>query len=340
MLALFLVACLADQPDICAERMVPGPCDQMRAQDWIAARDDLVLAEWTCDRIAARVTPLPVIELAPGVFIHKGRHELANPDNAGDHANIGFVVGSDSVAVIDAGGTRQIGERLYAAIRAQTDLPIDWLVLTHMHPDHIFGASVFHEAGARVIAHDRFPAALAARAETYVASLRREAGAALAIGSDIVFPDETIGGTRMIDLGNRELSLEAHPVAHTDNDLTVLDSTTGIWWLSDLLFHEHLPSIDGSVLGWLALLDDLASRPVAGVVPGHGGPLLPWPEGADPMRAYLEALVAQTRAALARGESLSEAQRHLGQDLRGDWALFDDFNARNATVVYLELEWE
>jgi quinoprotein relay system zinc metallohydrolase 2 len=340
MLALFILACLADQPDICAERMVPVACSESQARDWIAARANLALADWRCDRITARIEPLPVIEVAPGLYVHTGRHELADAQNAGDLANIGFVIGDAGVAVIDAGGSREVGERLLAAVREQTSLHIDWLVLTHMHPDHILGASVFRDAGARVIAHARFPDALGARADPYMDSLRREVGDAHTIGSEIVFPDETVQDLRHIDLGNRRLTLEAHPVAHTDNDLSVLDEATGIWWLSDLVFDEHLPSIDGSGPGWLALLEVLADRPVEQVIPGHGGPLLPWPEGAGPMRAYLQALATQTRAALDRGESLSVAVQHLGQDLRGDWHLFDAFNTRNATAFYLELEWE
>ena len=94
-------------------------------------------------------------EIAPGVFVHQGLHELPDASNAGDEANIGFVIGRDAVAVIDAGGSRQVAEGLYAAIRARTDLPIDWLILTHMHPDHVLGASLFREAGATLVGHAR-----------------------------------------------------------------------------------------------------------------------------------------------------------------------------------------
>jgi quinoprotein relay system zinc metallohydrolase 2 len=281
-----------------------------------------------------------VTEVAPGVFVHRGRHELPTPANAADQANLGFVVGAEAVAVIDAGGSRAVGEGLHAAIRARTDLPIRWLVLTHMHPDHTLGASVFAEAGATVIGHARLPAALAARADSYAATLLREAGPALGIGSEPVPPDETVADVRVLDLGGRRLRLEAQPTAHSDNDLTVLDEATGAWFLGDLVFAGHLPTIDGSVLGWLALLDALEAREAAFAVPGHGPPRLPWPEGAAPMRAYLEALVAETRAAIARGDSLGEAVPRLGAGLRGDWALFDAFNQRNATAAYRELEWE
>jgi quinoprotein relay system zinc metallohydrolase 2 len=342
MIGLMVGICLAAQPAVCVTRLLPGPCVEAeapaRAAAWAAARPGLVVGDTRCAPFGPAV--LPVTEVAPGVFVHQGRHELPGPENAADQANIGFVLGEDAVAVIDAGGSRTVGEGLYAAIRARTDLPIRWLILTHMHPDHTLGASVFAEAGATVIGHARLPAALAARADSYAATLLREAGPAFAIGSEPVPPAETVEGTRRLDLGGRVLRLEAHPTAHTDNDLSVVDEATGAWFAGDLVFAGHLPTIDGSVLGWLALLDELAGREVAFAVPGHGPPRLPWPGGAAPMRAYLEGLVAETRAAIARGESLGEAVRRLGTGLRGDWALFDAFNARNATAAYRELEWE
>lgn len=342
MIELFALVCLAAEPDICAERLLPGPapCEATRAAAWVAARPGLTLAGARCAELSAEVAPLAVEEVAPGVFVHPGRHELADAENAGDQANLGFVFGTDAVAVIDAGGSRQVAEALYAAIRARTDAAIDWLVLTHMHPDHTLGASLFKEAGATVIGHARLGDALANRAESYAAALTREAGGAVAIGSEIVLPDAVVAERRELDLGGRVLELEAHPTAHTDNDLTALDAATDTWFMGDLVFAEHLPAIDGSVLGWLAVLDALERRPAARIVPGHGPASLPWPDGAAPMRGYLEALVAETRAALAAGESLSEATRHLGEDLRDDWRLFEAFNTRNATTAYRELEWE
>ena len=46
------------------------------------------------------------------------------------------------------------------------------------------------------------------------------------------------------------------------------------------------------------------------------------------------------RKAIAAGVPLSEAVKTAGQSERTNWALFDDFNERNATVAYAELEWE
>lgn len=341
MIELLMDLCLAAAPDQCARHLLPGACVAARAEDWVAARPDLTLRGWSCAD-PATLPALGVTEIAPGVFVHTGLIELASPANAGDQANLGFVIGADAVAVIDAGGSRQVAEALYAAIRARTALPVRWLILTHMHPDHTLGTEFFSEAGARVIGHARLPDALLNRSDSYEQAAVRTMGPLEALGAATVVPDETVepGAPREIDLGGRALRLEAWPTAHTDNDLTVLDTATDSWFLGDLVASRHTPSMDGSVLGWLDLLSTLQARPAARVVPGHGPASLPWPGGADATRVYFEGLVAETRAALADGESLGEASAHVGADLRGDWLLFDDFNARNATAIYRELEWE
>ncbi len=92
-------------------------------------------------------------EAVPGVFVHRGKVEEPNPANVGDVSNIAFVVGSRSIAVIDAGGSRKVGEEIYLAIRERSALPITHLILTHMHPDHVLGAEPLREAGAAIIGH-------------------------------------------------------------------------------------------------------------------------------------------------------------------------------------------
>jgi hypothetical protein len=63
---------------------------------------------------------LPVQEVAPGVFAHAGSIALMSEENQGD---IGFVIGGKGVAVVDTGGSVEVGRRLLAAIRSRTDKP-------------------------------------------------------------------------------------------------------------------------------------------------------------------------------------------------------------------------
>ena len=269
--------------------------------------------------------------------MHKGRHAEATTENRGDLANTGFVIGREGVAVIDAGGSAAVASDLLRAIRARTDLPINWLILTHMHPDHILGASVFAEAGATLIGHPNLPAAIAARAEFYLTANRRLIGDAFA---GTTAPVQIQPAPARIDLGSRILRLEPHATAHTDNDLTVLDEETGTWFLGDLLFVDHLPAVDGSVRGWMSVVAAAAEHQVARVVPGHGPVAVEWPASAEPMMAYFKALVDSIRQAIANDVTMLDAVEQAAGTRDPRWLLFETFHPRNATTAYRELEWE
>lgn len=293
--------------------------------------------------LAARPTrsgePLAVHEVAPGLFVHVGVHEEFAPGNRGGIANLAFVVGRDSVAVVDAGGSPAQARDLAAAIRARTDRPIGHLVLTHHHPDHVMGAVVFREAGARIWGHARLEAALADRFALYRAAMERLLGPAIE-GAEPVAVDApvAIGEIARLDLGGRVLELRAWPTAHTDCDLTVHDPATGTLIAGDLLFMERIPVIDGSLVGWLQVVEGLARIPAARVVPGHGPASAEWPTALAPQRRYLEELAAAVRAAVARGRSLSAL---LADPPPAEgWLLSATDHPRNITAAYKELEWE
>lgn len=294
-----------------------------------------------CVAAADAAEPLPVTQIAPGVFVHHGVHELIGEANAGAIANVGFIVGDTSVAVIDSGGSPTEGARLLAAVRQVTPLPVAYVINTHMHPDHVLGNPAFQgEAGVTFVGHKHLPAALAARAAQYVEANARLLGPVLGAGLKIVPPTMTVEATQTLDLGNRTLTLTAWPTAHTDNDLTVFDDRTGTLFTGDLLFVEHLPVVDGRLLGWLSVMDGLAAIKAARAVPGHGPVATDWPAAMDGQRRYLETLANDLRAIIKRGGDLNEAVKTAAQSERDRWLLFDDFNARNATAGFAELEWE
>jgi quinoprotein relay system zinc metallohydrolase 2 len=292
--------------------------------------------------LASRAAPpegFETIELAPGNFVHYGKVADRTPENLGDNANIGFIVGSDCVLVVDTGGSLAVGRALRAAVRRVTDKPVCYVVLTHVHPDHFFGAAAFLGDSPKFIAHENYPPQLAARARPYSNALRRDLGDA-ANGSDIVSPTVLVKDRLEIDLGGRKVAIQAWPLAHTDDDLTVLDAATGTLWLSDLLFVEHTPVIDGSITGFLSVMDRLQAIEARNVVPGHGHARLPWPQALEPQRRYFDVILRETRAALRARKTIQQATDEVGLSEAGSWALFDLFHRRNVTTAYTELEWE
>lgn len=295
--------------------------------------------------------PLPVTELAPGVFVHQGRHEENAVANAGDIANIGFVVGERCVAVVDSGGTPAIGRALRAAIRQRTALPVCYVINTHMHPDHVLGNAAFVDGKVRFVGSIRLPLALAARTAVYQSAISLSTGEPCACtggeGSEAaarearpVPPDLLVDGEMRLDLGARVLHLRTWPTAHTDNDLTVFDETTATLWLGDLLFEERIPVVDGSVRGWLAVMGDLRTLPARHVVPGHGALDLKWPQALAPQERYLGALASGVRAAIRAGRSLAETVDAADPAQVTEWKLAEEYHRRNVTAAFVELEWE
>ncbi len=288
----------------------------------------------------AAAPPLPWQEVAPGVFAHMGEIALMSEGNEGDIANIGFVIGDKGVAVVDTGGSVEVGRRLLAAIRVRTKKPILYVINTHEHPDHVFGNAAFDGLGATFVGHRNLPRALAMRGSFYVKAFRRIIGDKLVDEVRIIPPTLTVEDRLTLDLGGRTLELRAWPPAHTDCDLTVFDAKTRTLFAGDLVFVGHLPIIDGSLKGWLADLEGLKKVPAERVIPGHGPIGLPWPKALDDERAYLSGLARDVKAFIAKGEPLETATKQAGQSLRDDWRLFDDYNARNVTAAYSEYEWD
>ncbi|WP_158600874.1 quinoprotein relay system zinc metallohydrolase 2 [Teichococcus wenyumeiae] len=281
-------------------------------------------------------TPL---EVAPGLWVMPGRMEEATPANLDAIANIGFICGAEATAVIDPGGSLAHGRLLRRAIEACGAPPVRYLVLTHVHPDHSMGAAAFADLAPEVIGHARLPEALAQRSAYYAAVLEREMGSAAA-GSHALVPTRLVEDHAEIDLGGRRLELQAHPPAHTDHDLSLRDSASGMLWLSDLLFVDRMPALDGDLLGWLRLLDGLRRETAPGAVPGHGPPVVPWPQAAEPLVGYLAALRDGIRAAIAAGIGLAEAPARVAVEAAAQWRLAEQYHGRNVIAAYRQLEWE
>jgi quinoprotein relay system zinc metallohydrolase 2 len=292
----------------------------------------------TAARSRAAASALVTEAVAPGIHIRRGVDEDASAANGDAIANIGFIVGRSAVAVFDPGGSLDDGQRLRARIREVTQLPIRFVVLSHVHPDHIFGAGAFEQDRPEFIGHARLPNALAQRGEYYRRGLESVLGKGKA--GPVVVPTRLIADRGQLDLGDRLLLLTAHPVAHSDCDLSAFDPSSATLLAADLLFVERVPSLDGRLKGWQSVLTSLKTVSASRAVPGHGPVRVNWPSGARDLDRYLDVLLRETRAAVKGGMGISDAVASVGLSERGKWKLFDDYQGHNVTQAFKEVEWE
>jgi quinoprotein relay system zinc metallohydrolase 2 len=256
-----------------------------------------------------------------------------------DIANIGFIVGNKCVAVIDSGGSVRTGRSLRAAIAEHTRLPICYVINTHVHVDHILGNFAFKSDKPSFVGNAALAEAVVRSRDffekNYADDLDRPATA-----DQVIAPDRLVERELDLDLGGRRLTLHAWPKAHTDCDLTVFDPQTGTLWTGDLLFRERLPALDGSIKGWLTVIDELSHLSPKLAVPGHGPVTHDLAGALVPERRYLRAVVDGVHDELAQGKPLEDAIEHVAANEKSHWLLWDDVHPRNVARAYEELAWE
>ena len=280
-------------------------------------------------------------EVAPGIFVHQGEHLDVDETYHGDIANIGFIVGEEAIAVVDTGGSLEIGRELELAIKKISNLPIKYVINTHVHLDHIYGNASFVGENVDFIGHVELPKAMVLRKEFYerinLEYLDVPNDQSIQIAPNILIkPNES----KIFDLGNRKIKVTAYSIAHTKTDVTIEDLKTKTLWAGDLLFTERTPVIDGDIHGFIDVIDKILMLDIDQVIPGHGTPTKKWKEAFLKEQDYFKLLRDEVRLAIDNDQDLQLTIDTAGQSESEKWELFDIQNGRNINKIFPTMEWE
>lgn len=282
-------------------------------------------------------SPYPVRRLADGVYAvpgDTGRGSEGRP-------NAGFIVTSAGVVVVDALASPKQGQALLATIRRVTRQPVRWLILTHHHPDHHFGAVVFRRAGAKVIAHpDTRVLANEGGEDALVADWVRVVGLDAMRGFEFAdTPDRPVTGTDTLRLGGRTIVVMAAGGGHSAGDLLVWLPRERVLFAGDLLIEDGVTMVvDGGARALERGLDRIDSLRPRVAVPGHGA--IPADPGAlvARTRTYITGLASDMRAAVERGVPMRRALDSLPPPDENRPVSLNSRRRRNAARVYVEEE--
>ena len=280
-----------------------------------------------------------ITQVAQGNYLHKGVHVSIDDINHDDIANIGFIVGDKCIAVIDTGGSVDIGLQLFEKIKSISDKPICYVINTHVHFDHMLGNKAFTSENPEFVGHQRLAAEVERNREFFLEQFKNDLGPN-PVPSTIVGPSILIDKSRQLDLGDRILTLIPFPVSHSHCDLIIIDNKTNTLWAGDLIFRERIPSLTGSLIGWVKVMEDLAQLGVKLVIPGHGNVAESMSIAIKLQREYLQRLLDETRQAIEDGEFVNEAAEHIDKDNQSNWLLHEFQHPTNVSRAFTELEWE
>jgi glyoxylase-like metal-dependent hydrolase (beta-lactamase superfamily II) len=282
-------------------------------------------------------SPLPLRRLARGVYAVLGD----TGHGSEGRPNAGFIVTGDGVIVVDALASPRDGETLVATIQTVTNQPIKWLILTHHHPDHHFGAIVFRRLGAKVIAHpDRRSLASDGGQDALLADWVRVVGLDAMRGFEFAdTPDRPVTGTDTLRLGRRIIVITHPGAAHSAGDLTIWLPRERILFAGDLLIEDGVTMVvDGSSGELLRALRGIDALHPRTVVPGHGAiPARP-AELVARTRGYIIGLRRDMRSAIELGRPMGRALAALPPADATRPVSLNSRRRRNAVRVYLEEE--
>jgi cyclase len=189
----------------------------------------------------------------------------------GQGGNITVAVGADAIIMVD-GQFAPLSNKIKAAIKAISPLPIKYLINTHYHGDHTGGNENFAKDGVVIVAHDNIRVRLAAGTKaglTGVVAPPRPADA---------LPKETyLGGSIAVEAGGRTARLTHVANAHTDGDTWVYFADANVLCTGDTMNNfKRYQNIDfangGDVRGMIRAMDTYlkVANDATKVVVGHG----------------------------------------------------------------------
>ena len=278
-------------------------------------------------------------EIAENNYVHFGKHVSIEDKDNEDIANIGFIVGTNCVAVIDTGGSISIGNKLKKSIRGITKKPICYVINTHVHYDHILGNKAFTDESPDFIGHKDLAEAINQNRDFFLNQFRNNLTSDPK-NSDIIEPNILIEKTKKLELGERSITLIPFATSHSHNDLIVIDNKTKTLWAGDLIFRERIPSLTGSLKGWLKSINKIKELDIKVVVPGHGSVASSLDEAIKQQQDYLTLLLNKTRKAIKEGKFINEAMENIDKDNEFRWLLHEYQHSTNVSRSYTELEWE
>ena len=292
--------------------------------------------------------PLPVYKIAPDTYFLYANIAEVDKKNRGFNGNAGFVVTHEGVVVIDSLGTPKLGRRLIATIRKITQQPIKYLILTHNHPDHSYGASAFKNLpGIKVIGHEGTLKYIDSENMQGSVAFRRSFIATDMKGFKGVVPDILVGGKRFehytFELGGKTFAVYNTGQHHSYGDLVVHQVEDRTLWISDLAFNNRSTYMgDGHSAEVIESTDWLRLNfpDTRLMIPGHGSAQTsPFPMVESTYR-YVKRLRDEMHAAVESGQDLAAAVRLSDYADWHDVPLFHENHKKNANFIYLEMEQE
>ena len=226
--------------------------------------------------------------------------------------NSAVVVGEDGCLVFDAQATPAMASKVIERVRAVTDKPIRYVVLSHYHAVRVLGASAYRAEA--IVASEETRRLIAERGQQDWDS---EYGRFPRLFQDaesipgLTWPTLTFDGEMTIHLGRRKVRLMQLGAGHTSGDIVAWVPDAEVMLSGDLIeYHSACYCGDAHLREWPATLNEILAFNPKAIAPGRGDAL----KGGQTVREaialtrdFVTTLFGAAEMSVARGRSLKES---------------------------------
>ena len=265
-----------------------------------------------------------------------GLPEVMDEHNNGNIANSCFVDMGTSYLVIDSGPTYQYAREAYTKIKQKKNLPISYVINTHIHDDHWLGNAYYKEQGAKIIGSIAFKSLPKLDITRMQRRIQKEAYQ----GTVQIFPSIFVSEENTLYFNGQKVYIKSvNHKAHTNSDLFVYIPSKKIVFVGDLIFNERIPSLrDGDITGWIEALEVIQSMDVKYIVGGHG--TIVSKKAINFTYKYLKEMRKEILALQEEGEDIGSVVNKVKMLQYKTMPFYKMAHRQNVESAYRTLEWE
>lgn len=241
------------------------------------------------------------VEVSPGIHMIEGADGFSG-------GNVGLLIGDERIVLIDD-FIEPLSDKLLETAAGIAGRPVDFVINTHVHGDHVGGNAALAAQGATIVAHDNIRARMLADDTTDPDAL----------------PVLTFSDAVTFHLNTLTAKVFHVASAHTDGDAVIYFPDANVIHTGDAMFNGLFPFIDldsgGSVSGYISAQKKILAMTDADtqIIPGHGA--------------------LATPADLAASIELLETGRASVAALIDDGRTADEIVAANPLEAYSDWDW-
>jgi len=299
------------------------------------------LAETPADKYPESLLYDKPVQVSESVWSAIGQLKFYTYENAGHNNNLSFVIGDESVLVVNGSSAYLLAQALHDEIKKITDLPIRYVVNENGQTHASGGNNYWKEQGATIIAHTDAADEIENRGPQGLGRLNELLKERVA-GSEIISVDQTFDDRLTLDLGGLSVDLLHLGPAHSAGDITVHVPSENVVIAGDIAFHQRMlpvfPETDTAewIETWVNEFTPLAQDAI--IIPGHGDPT-DFEQVDTYTRGYLEFLRGKVAELLDEGGTLADAY-NIEQAAYNHLETADELAGKNAGRIFEAMEWE